>query len=125
MGGLTERHVEERIREAVRTLRRLPEQKARGYVSLWPAIKHDPVEILNMEKTPFRLGPPMPDEIDRMEEVLFVWLKWLEPDERRLVWLRAERVRWKVICGRLGVSRTKAWETYQKALIRIASKASR
>jgi hypothetical protein len=120
MGGLTERYVEERIREAVRTLRRLPEAKAQGYVCLWPAIKHDPVEILNMEKTPFRLGPPMPDEIDRMEEVLFVWLKWLEPDERRLVWLRAERVRWKVICGRIGCDRTTAWRRYRIALAKLA-----
>lgn len=124
MGGLTEQHVEERIKEAVRTLRRLPDEKARGYASFWPTLKRDPLEILNMEKRPFRLGPPMPDEIDRMDEVLFVWLKWLEPEERRLVWMRAERVRWKIICSRLGVGRTKAWERYQKALARIASKAS-
>ena len=124
MGGLTEQHVEERIKEAVRTLRRLTDEKARGYASFWPTLKRDPLEILNMEKRPFRLGPPMPDEIDRMDEVLFVWLKWLEPEERRLVWMRAERVRWKIICSRLGVGRTKAWERYQKALARIASKAS-
>lgn len=124
MGGLTERHVEERIKEAVRTLRRLPDEKAKGYASVWPAIKRDPVEILNMEKLPFRLGPPMSDEIDRMDEVLFVWLKWLEPEERKLVWMKCERVRWKVICTALGIGRTKAWERYQKALARIASKAS-
>lgn len=123
MGGLTERHVEERIREAVRTLRRLPEERVMGFVSLWPPIRHDAVEILNMEKLPMRLGPPMADEITRMEEVLFVWLKWLEPDERRLVWLRAEKVRWKLICSRLGVGRTKAWEMYCKALARIAARA--
>lgn len=122
MGGLTERHVEERIREAVRTLRRLPEERVMGFVSLWPPIRHDAVEILNMEKLPLRLGPPMSDEIDRMEEVLFVWLKWLEPEERRLVWLRAEKVRWKVICGRLGVGRTKAWEMYIKGLRKISAK---
>ncbi len=121
MGGLTEQHVEERIKEAVRTLRRLPEEKAKGYASMWPAIKRDPLEILNMEKLPFRLGPPMADEIDRMDEVLFVWLKWLEPEERRLVWMKAERVRWKVICTVLGIGRTTAWTRYQASLTRIVA----
>lgn len=65
---------------------------------------------------------PTAEDISEMEEVLFVWLKWLEPEERRLVWLRAERVRWKLICGRFGVGRTKAWEMYRRALACIAAK---
>ncbi len=125
MGGLTEQHIEERIKEAVRTLRRLPDEKVMGFVSLWPPIRRDAVEILNMEKMPLRLGPPMSDEIDRMEEVLFVWLKWLEPEVRRLVWLRAEKVRWKNICERLGCDRTTAWRRYKLALTLIAGRASK
>jgi hypothetical protein len=50
--------------------------------------------------------------------------KWIEPEERRLVWLRAERVRWKLICARMGVGRTKAWEMYRRALARIASRSA-
>ena len=81
----------------------------------------EPLEILQMEAEPLRITPSMAD-ITEMEEVLFVWLKWLEPEERRLVWLRAERVRWKLICGRFGVGRTKAWEMYRRALASIAAK---
>ena len=87
----------------------------------WAAKVPDCGEILQME-TEYRLGPPLPEQINEMEEVLFTWLKWLEPDERRLVWLRAERVRWKVICHRFRVGRTKAWEMYGAALGKILAK---
>ena len=116
-----ESEVEERLRSAARTLRRLPNVKVQGYFSTWPTIIREPLEILQMEPEPMRITPSMAD-ITEMEEVLFVWLKWLEPEERRLVWLRAERVRWKLICGRFGVGRTKAWEMYRRALACIAAK---
>lgn len=116
-----ESEVEERLRSAARTLRRLPNIKVQGYFSTWPTIIREPLEILQMEPEPLRITPSMAD-ITEMEEVLFVWLKWLEPEERRLVWLRAERVRWKLICGRFGVGRTKAWEMYRRALASIAAK---
>jgi hypothetical protein len=116
-----ESEVEERLRSAARTLRRLPNVKVQGYFSTWPTIIREPLEILQMEPEPMRITPSMAD-ITEMEEVLFVWLKWLEPEERRLVWLRAERVRWKLICGRFGVGRTKAWEMYRRALASIAAK---
>jgi hypothetical protein len=116
-----ESEVEERLRSAARTLRRLPNVKVQGYFSTWPTIIREPLEILQMEPEPMRITPSMAD-ITEMEEVLFVWLKWIEPEERRLVWLRAERVRWKLICGRFGVGRTKAWEMYRRALASIAAK---
>jgi hypothetical protein len=116
-----ESEVEERLRSAARTLRRLPNVKIQGYFNTWPTIIREPLEILQMEPDPMRITPSMAD-ITEMEEVLFVWLKWIEPEERRLVWLRAERVRWKLICGRFGVGRTKAWEMYRRALASIAAK---
>ena len=117
----TEKYVEERLREAARTLRRLPEEKVKGYTSSWPAIVRDEMEILQMEAQPMRIRPSSED-ISEMEEVMFVWLRWLDVEERKLVWLRAERVRWKLICGRFGVGRTKAWEMYKHALVMIAKR---
>lgn len=116
-----ESYVEDRIQSAARTLRRLPDTRVQGYFNTWPAIIREPLEILQMEPEPMRVRPSQQDITD-MEEVLFVWLKWLEADERRLVWLRAERVRWKMICARFGVGRTKAWEMYRRALARVAAK---
>jgi len=116
-----QKYVEDRIRDAARTLRRLPEERVQGYFSTWPKIKRDEMEILQMEKEPMRIRPSS-DDITQMEEVLFVWLRWLEVDERKLVWQRAERVRWKRICAQFGVGRTKAWEMYKCALGKIAAR---
>ena len=116
-----QKYVEDRIHDAARTLRRLPEERVQGYFSTWPKIKRDEMEILQMEKEPMRIRPST-DDITEMEEVLFVWLRWLEVDERKLVWQRAERVRWKLICAQFGVGRTKAWEMYKCALGKIAAR---
>jgi hypothetical protein len=116
-----ESYVEDRFQSAARTLRRLPDVRVQGYFSTWPTIIREPMEILQMEPERMRIFPST-ENITEMEEVLFVWLKWLEPDQRRLIWLRAERVRWKMICFRFGVGRTKAWEMYRRALARIASR---
>lgn len=116
-----QKYVEDRIHDAARTLRRLPEERVQGYFSTWPTIKRDEMEILQMEKESMRIRPSM-DDITEMEEVLFVWLRWLEVDERKLVWQRAERVRWKLICAQFGVGRTKAWEIYKCALGKIAAR---
>jgi hypothetical protein len=116
-----QKYVEDRIHDAARTLRRLPEERVQGYFSTWPKIKRYEMEILQMEKEPMRIRPSM-DDITKMEEVLFVWLRWLEVDERKLVWQRAERVRWKLICAQFGVGRTKAWEMYKCALGKIAAR---
>ena len=114
--------VEQRIKDAARTLRRLPDKKVTGYFNLWPAYKHDPLDLLQQEAV-YRPGPPMPEEIDEMEQVLFVWLlKWLETDERKLLWLRAERVRWKMICSQFGCDRTTAWRRYNAALGKVAER---
>ena len=41
------------------------------------------------------------------EEAL-LWLRWLERDDARIVWLRAERTPWKPICWEMGISRATA-----------------
>ena len=56
-----------------------------------------------------------------MDETLG-WLCWLEPEERRLVWLRAEGLPWKWITRRLGVGRTTAWQRWTIGLLKIATR---
>ena len=73
------------------------------------------------EKRPIRLGPPAAAQISRMEEVLG-WLWWLEADERNLVWLRAQGVRWKVICYSLGYSRETLRTKHKIALTKICTR---
>jgi hypothetical protein len=50
-----ESEVEERLRSAARTLRRLPNVKVQGYFSTWPTIIREPLEILQMEPEPMRM----------------------------------------------------------------------
>lgn len=116
----TPKTVAEAVEEAAHTLRRLPPVKVRGYVSSWPPTIREFWEAYGWHDTKVRLGPPAPDAIDRMDEVLH-WLLILEPDEVRLVWLRAEGVRWKSIAYRFGIDRSTAWRHWTFALIKIAA----
>jgi len=116
----TTKRVEARFRDAVETLKRLPAESIHGYISAWPPILREAIEVMQMEPV-VRLGPPMPEQIDEMHEVVLKWIVWLEEDERKLVWLRAEKVRWKVISWKIGCDRTTAWRKYKLALTKVAT----
>lgn len=119
-GRWTVTDVADRFEEAAYTLKRLPPVKIQGYKTTWPEIVRTVFEKMQEEMLPMRLGPPTADAISRMEETIN-WVFWLEEDERRLVWLRAERVPWKQIYRRLGCGRTKAWQLWSCALLTIAT----
>lgn len=113
--------IADRFEEAVDTLRRMPNVKVRGYFNAWPQIVRTLREKLAEDKGEFRLGPPQPDAISRMEETI-QWIFFLDSeDERRIVWLRAARVPWRPIYIRLGCGRTKAWHMWSVALLKIAT----
>ncbi|MDX2073805.1 MAG: DUF6362 family protein [Alphaproteobacteria bacterium] len=114
--------IADRFEEAARTLRRLPPVKVRGYFNTWPPVIRTAQELLDAEPVPLQLGPPTAGAIARMEETL-EWIFLLDDeDERRLVWLRAEGVRWRKICARIGCKRTKAWQLWSMALLKIATR---
>ena len=114
--------VADRFEEAAQTLHRLPRVGVQGYFNAMPPVIRTAAEVLQEEKLPMRMGPPSAEAISRMEEVLD-WIWWLDDeDERRLIWLRAERVIWKRICWRLGCGRTKAWQMWTYALLKIVTR---
>ena len=104
--------VAERLEEAVDVLARLPEARIHGVYDLWPKLVGEPCRHA-------RPAAAAPEAIDRMDEVL-AWLLWLEPEERRLVWRRAEGVPWKRVAHWLGIGRTTAWQRRTAALLQIA-----
>jgi DNA-binding CsgD family transcriptional regulator len=110
----TPKLIAERLVEAVDVLARLPEEQARGFYDLWP-------KILGGPYTGPGRAAAAPEAIDRMDEAL-AWLGWLDPEERRLTWLRAEGLSWKRIAYRLGIGRTTAWQRWTMALLKIASR---
>ena len=120
----TPKLVEARIEEAADTLRRLPEERMRTARSAWPPIIRDFWEMYGTEPARLRLGPPSAAAIDRMDQAL-EWLRWLEADDARIVWLRACDVRWKAICWRLGADRPSLWRRWVAALALIAARLNR
>jgi hypothetical protein len=104
--------VAERLEEAADVLSRLPEHQVPGFVDPWSRIVGAP----SSSTAPAAAAP---EAIDRLDQALG-WLMWLEPEERRLVWLRAEGVPWKRITYRLGIGRTTAWQRWSMALLKIS-----
>ncbi|MDA0984151.1 MAG: DUF6362 family protein [Proteobacteria bacterium] len=108
-----------RVFEAADVLQRLPEERVQGYFSTWPEYPLNPNEAYGWSAPHMRPIPPAPQGIDRMEEV-FRWLNWLEPEDVRLVWMRAEGCPWKAICWRFGIGRATAHRRWEYALSVIA-----
>jgi hypothetical protein len=106
--------VARRLDEAADVLARLPEQQVRGFYGLWP-------RIVGAPSASARPAAAAPEAIDRMDDALG-WLMWLEPEERRIVWMRAEGLRWKRITSRLGIGRTTAWQRWTMALLKITTR---
>lgn len=117
----TPKMVEERLEEAADTLKRLPNDRVCRTRSAWPPVIHDFWEMYGQEPARLRPGPPTAAAIDRMDQC-FDWLRWLEADDARLVWLRACGVRWKAISWRLGVCRNTAWRRWVAALVAITAR---
>lgn len=118
----TAAELSDRFEESIATLKRLyvPGTRPRAFFSGWPDIVYETWEIERMEKLPLRLGPPAPDAITRMEETL-TWLHHINSvDDRNLVWLRARKVPWKLICKYRGCGRTKAWQDWVFVLSTLA-----
>jgi hypothetical protein len=117
---LTPREIEDRFEEAAYTLRRLPERnRPRRYGSSWPPVVHDAMQAYGYTpEAPMRIVPSAA-AITRMEEC-FDWLLILEPEDARIVWLRAEGVRWRQVCYRAGIVRTTAWRRWAASLLTIA-----
>lgn len=70
-----------------------------------------------MEKKPLKIRPNQ-EQIALWERVVLEWLPILAVDERLLVWKRANRIPWKLLCREFGVSRQMLAVRYERALIK-------
>jgi len=120
----TKEQVAERFEAAVRTLRRLPPVRVRGYISSWPEIIYTKREIAMMDQKPKRWSPTA-EAISEMEETC-KWINLLtEIDDRKIIWYRASRLPWKEICIKLGVARSTANWRWQNAILTITNKLNK
>jgi Domain of unknown function (DUF6362) len=116
--ALTMVAIADRLEEAAYTLRRLPKVTVEGFKSNWPPTINEFHEAYGYNDATVRLGPPTARHITEMDEALS-WILLLEPVpdySRKLVWLRANGVRWKAIQRRFGHSRTKLHLDWRNAI---------
>ena len=110
-------YLKDRLESAAYVMRMLPPIKIQGYTSSMPEIVYSAQEIAFMERQPMKLRPTG-EQIDAMDEVL-KWLEILEPMERKLVWKRAERIPWKLLCYEFGISRSQLNVKYDLSISKI------
>ncbi len=115
----TAKAVEDHFREAILTLKNLPPVELKGYFNAWPDIVYTPNEIFFQEKKAMRILAT-PEAISRLDKS-FEWTTWLTVEERKLIWKRAAKVRWKTICWELGYSRATVWKRWQMACSKVAN----
>lgn len=116
------RTIEDRMEEAALTLRRLPNPPGsgpKGFGQSWPEYVHDAKHAYGYHETRMRVIPSAA-EIQRMEECID-WLRFIGPEEARIVWLRAEGWRWRQVCIQAGCVRQTAWRRWVAALQTIAN----
>ena len=107
----TPARVEARLTDAADVLKRLPGARAQGYFNTWPDTMRSFGDMVGQALEPMRRPPPLPASIDEMDEALN-WLRWLEADVAKIVWLRASGDRWKEICWKVGLQRTAVHQRY-------------
>lgn len=98
---------------------RLADVRVPGHFNTWPKMHHEFADLVGQEPPRLRRPSPAPDAISRMEETLG-WLNWLEPIDRKVVWLRASGERWKTVCWKVGLQRAAAHQHWLYALCVIA-----
>ena len=114
MGDWTPSMVEDRLESAADVFRSLPEVNPKGYFNAWPEYFHSFADKVGQEPR-MRRPRPGPRQITQAEEAM-LWLRWLEIDDARLVWARADGTEWKPICWQFGLSRTAATKRWQFGL---------
>jgi hypothetical protein len=111
----TEEMVIKAFEDAMRTLKKLPTAKLRDYFTSWPQVIYKEIEILRMDQKP-KKWPATPEAIARMEKTCS-WIHFLESvEERKIVWLRAKKTPWQLICGEFGISRATANRKWKNSI---------
>lgn len=98
--------VQDRLELAADVMRQAPGVKPQGYFNAWPEYFHSFADKVGQEPK-MRRPLPSPRMITEADEAM-LWLRWLEIDDAKLLWLRVEGTAWKPICWQFGLSRTAA-----------------
>jgi hypothetical protein len=109
--------VQDRLELAADVFRSLPGLRPQGYFNAWPEYFHSFGDKVGQEPR-MRRPLPSPRMITEAEEAL-LWLRWLEKDDARIVWLRPNGMPWNKIGWEVGLSRPAANRHWQYGLALI------
>ncbi len=121
--AVTETEVENRIYEAVDTLKRLPVPDIQRSVTRWPDVLRDSHEAYGYDAVHLRLAPAAPDAITRLDETL-QWLRWLPRAAQRILWSRANGFSWRRIASYVGKAPNTCRAWYLAGLHHIAAQVN-
>ncbi len=114
MADWTTTQVQDRLELAAGVMRQMPGVRPQGFFNAWPEYFHSFADQVGQEPR-MRRPRPSPRQITEAEEAM-LWLRWLEVEDARLVWARAEGTAWKPICWQFGISRATANRRWQYGL---------
>lgn len=98
---MTVDEVANEIELAMRTLRHMPPDGPCRVKAAWPDVLMDAAEAYGWEPARINRLPPSPEDISRMDVVLFVWFPRLTDDERMLLSARGAGMSWRrIMCIR-------------------------
>lgn len=118
MADITIEEIKQDLETAAYVERLLPPVRAPKYRCCMPNIIYSPQELIFMEKRPLKIRPNQ-EQIALWELVILEWLPVLSSEERRLVWKRANRIPWKLLCREFGLCKSNLCARYSKALMKI------
>lgn len=119
--------IKARIEEAATTFRHWlanePEPGPKAYGSNWPEIIRQAIEAYGYDDARVKLPVPSGPAIARMDEV-FGWFDWLDREDQKLVWWRANGMAWWKFAQRYGRSESWVRRRHRETLKFIAFQAN-
>ena len=119
MTDLTIEHVKQQIKNACAIYKKYPQPL--------PKMPHSCLALTSNSSSKGKPFLPTPEEIDMADTVQFIWLKWLNPDERRILWQRYEGTPLKILAYKEDLSirqiRYKIKKSLEKILIKLQKNA--
>ena len=111
MTDLTIEYVKQQIKNACAIYKKYPNPM--------PKMPHSCLALTSNSISKGKPFHPTPEEIDMADTVQFVWLKWLNPDERRILWQRYEGTPLKILAYKEDLSIRQTRYKIKKSLEKI------
>jgi hypothetical protein len=108
------------LEDAADTMRRLPHVRGPRLAQCWLDYIYSKDDLAEQQPK-HRMLPPTPEALTKMDTCLD-WLRWLEPDVAKMLWMRAERTPWQIICQVYGAPKSTVLRHWRGALHTIQEK---